>query len=302
MKKILLCLVFFGFIANLSAQEENKEDKEEEQKQGWTNDGNISLLFNQSAFNAEWTGGGTSNIAANLLFDYNFNYLKDDFTWDNKILVDYGLTKQNGDEFARKTSDRLEFNSIAGKQIKETNWFYSFFTNFRTQATKGYKYSEDAETGEILRTETTHFLSPGYLQFGPGILWKKNEDLYVNFAPSTARFVFVDSDFTTTPGYVDGDYFGVDEGKSSRFELGASISGYAKFEIVKNVQMENLLNLYSNYLEDPQNVDIDYTMNMKMKINEFLTTNLIFQAIYDDNAVTGFQVREVFGLGFNYAL
>ena len=64
--------------------------------------------------------------------------------------------------------------------------------------------------------------------------------------------------------------------------------------------MENMLNLYSNYLEDPKNVDIDYTMNLKMKINEYLSTNLVFQAIYDDNAVQGFQVREVFGLGLNY--
>lgn len=298
MKKLLLSLALISCFSAMTAQE--KKDEKEEQKQGWTKEGNISLLFNQSAFNAEWTGGGTSNIAGNVVFNYDFNYLRDDFTWDNKLLLDYGLTKQNGDEFPRKTSDRLEFNSIAGKRIGEGNWFYSFFTNFRTQIDKGYEYSEDPDTGHTIRTETTHFLSPGYLQFGPGFLWKKSEDFYVNIAPATARFVFVDSDFTTVPGYVDGDYFGVDEGKSSRFELGASISAYDKFGIVKNVTMENILNLYSNYLENPQNIDIDYTMNLKMKINDFLTTNLIFQTIYDDNAVAAFQVREVFGLGFNY--
>ena len=297
MKKLVFALALFGGIFNLSAQE---EEEEEEQKQGWTTEGNISLLFNQSAFNAEWTGGGTSNIAGNLLFDYNFNYLKDDFTWDNKLLVDYGLTKQRSDEFARKTSDRLEFNSIAGKQLQDSNWYYSLFLNFRTQLTKGYKFGEDAETGETTRTEYTNFLSPAYLQFGPGIMWKKSENLYVNLAPATGRMVFVDKDFTSAPGYVDGDYFGVDANKAMRFELGASLSGYAKFQIIENVSMENLLNLYSNYLEDPKNVDIDYTMNMKMKINDYLSTNLIFQAIYDDNAVKGFQIREVFGLGFNY--
>ena len=41
-------------------------------------------------------------------------------------------------------------------------------------------------------------------------------------------------------------------------------------------------------------------MNLNMKINDFLSANLIFQAIYDDNAVKGFQIREVFGVGFNY--
>ena len=297
MKKILLSLLIFGGVLNAQAQDSDSD----EQKEGWTTEGNIQLLFNQSAFNAEWTGGGTSNIAGNLIFNYDFNYLKDDFTWDSKILVDYGLTKQKGDEFPRKTSDRLEFNSVAGKQVEDSNWFYSFFTNFRTQVTKGYTFSKDAETGETIRTERTSFFSPAYLQFGPGMLWKKSENFYVNIAPATARFIFVDSYFTSVEGYQDGDYFGVDKGSSSRFELGASVSAYAKFDIIENVQMENILNLYSNYLEDPQNVDIDYTMNVKMKINDLLSTNFIFQTIYDDNAVGAFQVREVFGLGFNYS-
>ena len=49
-----------------------------------------------------------------------------------------------------------------------------------------------------------------------------------------------------------------------------------------------------------ENIDIDYTLNLVMKINSHFTTNLIFQSIYDDNAFEGFQIREVFGLSFNY--
>ncbi|GAB2761403.1 DUF3078 domain-containing protein [Salinimicrobium soli] len=296
MKKYLLSLfsVVF-FVANLSAQEEEEKDPE-----GWNSQGKFQLLFNQSAFNEEWRGGGTSSIAGNLSLDYQLNYRKGSFSWDNKLLANYGLTKQNGDEFTRKTSDRLELNSIAGKELNDSNWYYSFFTNFRTQLTKGYVYSENKETGETLRTETTHFLSPAFLQFGPGMMWKKNENLIINIAPATARFILVDDAFTTTPGYKDGSYYGVDQGKSSRFELGASISGYALWEIVENVKMENTLNLYSNYLENPENVDIDYLMNLEMSINKFLTANLIFQAIYDDNTIGAFQIREVFGAGFNY--
>jgi len=37
-----------------------------------------------------------------------------------------------------------------------------------------------------------------------------------------------------------------------------------------------------------------------MKINRYLSTNLAFQAIYDDNAFRGLQTRQVFGLGVNY--
>ena len=64
--------------------------------------------------------------------------------------------------------------------------------------------------------------------------------------------------------------------------------------------MENILNLYANYLEDPQNVDLDYQLNIVMKINKYLTTNFAFQTLYDDNAFRGFQTRQVIGLGFTY--
>lgn len=296
MKKLLFVLSFLFLNSFAFAQEEETEIP----PNGWNREGSIQLLFNQSAFNNEWIGGGTSSIAGNLILNYNFNYRMNDFTWDNKILGDFGMTKVKDDEFSRKTSDRFEFNSIAGKQLQNSNWYYSYFLNFRTQFAKGYEFGTDPETGANIRTETTHFLSPAYLQTGPGMMWKKNENFIINIAPITARFIFVDNVFTSGPNYVDGQYFGVDRGKSNRFEFGASVSGFAKFDLLENVTMENNINLYSNYLEKPGNIDIDYLANIQMGINDFLSANIIFQAIYDDNAVGAFQIREVFGLGINY--
>ncbi len=295
--KILIFAFSFLFLNTfLFAQNEEAEIP----PNGWSKEGKIQLLFNQSAFNKEWTGGGTSSISGNLTLNYDFNYRMNDFTWDNKILGNFGMTKVKDDEFGRKTSDRFEFNSIAGKQLENSNWYYSYFLNFRTQFAKGYEFSENAETGENIRTETTHFLSPAYLQTGPGMMWKKNENFIINIAPITARFIFVDDVFTSGSKYVDGQYCGVDREKSGRFELGASLSGFAKFDLLENVTMENNINLYSNYLDNPGNIDIDYLANIEMGINKYLSANLIFQAIYDDNAVGAFQIREVFGLGINY--
>ena len=301
---LLLAIIVAPLI--LSAQEEIPKDSVQN---GWKSAGNISLLFNQAAFNNEWTGGGTSNYAGNLSLTYDLNYRKDKISWDNRFLLDYGITRNKDDKYSRKTNDRLEYNSILGREIKETNWYYSLFLNFKTQLAKGYEFNKDLNPADPgYRTETTHFLSPGYLQFGPGILWKKNDNLYVNIAPVTAKIIFVDKDFTAVdesiPGAIDtyneNKYFGVDANKSTRFELGASISGYAKFAIMTNVTAENILNLYSNYLEDPQNIDIDYTLNLVMKVNKSISTNVIFQAIYDDNAAKGFQIREALGVGVTY--
>ena len=127
------------------------------------------------------------------------------------------------------------------------------------------------------------------------MLWKKSDNLSVNFSPATVKLVVVHPHFTEF-----GPSFGVLQGDSTRFEFGASIMAYYKFNIMTNVSVENRLNLYSNYLDNPQNVDVDYQMNIIMKINKYLSANVAVQAIYDDNSIQAVQVREVFGLGVNY--
>ncbi|CAL2081937.1 DUF3078 domain-containing protein [Tenacibaculum sp. 190524A02b] len=281
MKKLLAIAILFGA---LSA---NAQEKKEEPKEGWKKSGNISFLFNQSAFN-NWLAGGTNNISGTLGVNYDFNYAKGDWTWDNKIIASYGLTKLKG-QGTQKTDDRFELNSLAGKKASEY-WYYSAFFNFKTQM---------SSTHDANGVHQSHFFSPAYFQFGPGMLWKKSDNLKVNIAPATSKLVVVNKDFTANLP-AGASYFGVEPGETTRYELGASISGYYKFNIMENVSVENILNLYSNYLEEPQNVDIDYTVNVVMKINKYLSANLALQAIYDDNAYKGFQTREVFGLGVNY--
>ncbi len=288
MKKVISLLVLV-ITFNLSFS----QDKEEAPKEGWSNKGNITVLFNQSAF-SNWVAGGENNVAGNVSVNYNFNYLKGNITWDNKIIASYGLTKSKNSEFEKKTDDRFEFSSLFGKKGKK-NWYHSLFINFKTQITKGYIYSKDENEKEI-RAEYTNFMSPATISMGPGMLWKKNDNLKFNLAPATSKLVIVDKNFTLP----NEAYFGVKEGKSTRFELGFNASGYAKFTIMENVSMENVLNLYFNYLEDPENVDLDYAMNIVMKINKSLSTNFTFHTIYDDNAFEGFQIREVFGVGINY--
>jgi hypothetical protein len=307
MKKILLLVLFLLAITFVQAQNFEKEliiNSEKAVKKlndtvghRWKKRGTITFLFNQSSF-SNWVAGGENSLSGNLGINYDFNYKKDGLTWDNKILASYGVLQTKNANFEKKTDDRFEFNSIVGKKAFG-EWYYSYFFNFRTQFTKGFVYEKDSNGAEI-RTETTNLLSPGYLTTGPGLFWKKSDNLKVNLAPLTSKLTFVDKDYTSVLGYVDGAYFGVDANKSLRYELGFYASAYYKFNIMENVSAENTLNLYSNYLEDVQNVDMDYTLAIVMKVNKYLSANFVFQTIYDDNAFRGFQTRQLFGLAVNY--
>lgn len=277
MKKILLIVLSVQLSSSFA-------QNNEEPQPNWTKKGIVTFLVNQSSFE-NWIAGGISNISGALGLNYDFNYQKNDWTWENKLIANFGLTKIKNQDI-QKSSDLLEWNSVVGKKAKGY-WYYSAFLNFKTQ------FADDLDKDT---KGPTKFLSPGYLQFGPGMLWKKSDNLKVNIAPATSRLIIVDKDLTEP----DKAYFGVEEGKSTRYELGASVGAYYKLDLMKNISMENILNLYSNYLEDPQNVDLDYTMNLVMSVNDFISANLSYQTIYDDNAFRGLQTRQVFGIGINY--
>ncbi len=293
MKKatFILFLLFIG----VSSKAQESDSIVIDSLKFWTAKGNATLLFNQSTFD-NWLAGGENNISGNIGINYDVNYNKNDWNWDNKFIASYGLVKTKTSSFAKKTDDRLEINSLLGKKLNaDSKWYYSAFVNFKTQFTNGYNYDKNDDGVEI-RQQFTSFFSPAYLLAGPGMLYKRDDNLKINISPATSKFTFVDKNFTLP----NEGYFGVKEGEAMRYELGFNASVYYKLGIVANVSFENILNLYSNYLEDPQNVDLDYQLNIVMRINRFLSTNIAFQTIYDDNAFQGFQIRQVFGVGVNY--
>ena len=268
----------------------------------WKNSGNALFLVNQSSF-SNWTSGGQSSISGTLKIDYNFNYSDNGWDWDTKVISNFGLNKISGSDFLKKTDDRIEINSVLGKKFNNDiigRWSYSSFFNFQTQFAKGYRFGKDAN-GNPNRTEKSRFFSPATVQLGVGMYWKKSKDLWVNVAPMTGKLILVNRRFTENLSE-NQTYFGVKKGGNSRFELGASIRSYYKSEIFENVTMENRLSLYSDYLDRPQNIDFDCTFNFIMKVNQYVSTILIFQFVYDDNEIRRVQVREVLGVGLNIDL
>ena len=268
----------------------------------WKNSGNALFLVNQSSF-SNWTSGGQSSISGTLKIDYNFNYSDNGWDWDTKVISNFGLNKISGSDFLKKTDDRIEINSVLGKKFNTDiigRWSYSSFFNFQTQFAKGYRFGRDAN-GNPNRKEKSRFFSPATVQLGVGMYWKKSKDLWVNLAPMTGKLILVNKRFTENLNE-NQTYFGVKKGGNSRFELGASIRSYYKSEIFENVTMENRLSLYSDYLDRPQNIDFDCTFNFIMKVNQYVSTNLIFQFVYDDNEIRRVQVREVLGVGLNIDL
>ncbi|HYQ55961.1 MAG TPA: DUF3078 domain-containing protein [Draconibacterium sp.] len=285
MKKVLILLFLIPAFA--FAQQEKKDTL-------WTTSGNTTLNFSQVAF-SNWAAGGKSSMSGVVMVNLAANYKKDKINWDNTFDFRYGFLKEE-DIDLRKSDDKIDISSKLGIEAVE-HWFYSGMVNFKSQFAPGYNYPDTDNA-------ISKFLAPGYLNMALGMDYK-TEKLSVLMAPVSGKFTFVTDDELS-----DAGAFGVDPGNKIRAELGATIKAQLVTDIMKNVTLDTKVDFFSNYLEDPQNIDVDWTLKIIMKVNDYLSANLITQMIYDDDIlilnpdsgseVPRLQFMESFGVGLTF--
>jgi len=233
----------------------------------WKTSGNVTLNFSQVSL-TNWAAGGSSSGSGVLMIKLAGNYKNEKVSWDNSADLRLGFLKE-GDQDMRKSDDMIDLNSKLGIEAKE-HWYYSFVLGFKSQFAEGYNYPD---TENLI----SKFMAPGYLNTGLGMDYK-TEKLSVLMAPLSGKFTFVMDDKLSDDGA-----FGVDPGKKSRAELGATVKMEYKTPLVKNVDLETNLDLFSSYLDKPQNIDVDWKVLINMKINDWLSANLATRLIYDDD-------------------
>lgn len=282
---VLLWIVAAGIISPVIAQPGSDTT--------WKRGGATSINLNQVSL-SNWAAGGENAVGFNLQFSYFANYKKERHLWNNRLEMDYGLNKTKSDG-VKKTNDKLYLSSIYGYELRK-NLYLSGLLNFQTQFAKGFDYSTDP------RTYISRFMSPGYLLVGGGLTWTPKKWFTATFTPATWRGTFVSSKILSDEGQ-----FGVTPGKHLFSEFGANLLLEAKYEFLKNMTIFSRLNLYSNYLKDPQNIDVNWEVQLNMAINQWFAAIISTNMIYDDNTKIlqkdgskgpRLQFKEALGIGF----
>ncbi len=260
MKKLLFVLLLIPFA--LFSQEKADTIKL------WKFTGLTSVNLSQVSL-TNWAAGGQSSSSGVALFNLNGNYLKDNISWENTLNMGYGLQKESNRDVV-KTHDKFDLISKFGVKQSEKIYISTLF-NFKTQFAPGYNDSEP-------RNLISNFLSPAYLTLSPGIDYKPNKFLSFMISPITGKMTIVNDDSLSAKGS-----FGVDPGEKLRYEIGSFAKLELKTEIMKNVSLQTKIDLFSNYLHNPQNIDVNWDLLINMKINDYLSANLITNLIYDDD-------------------
>jgi hypothetical protein len=115
-----------------------------------------------------------------------------------------------------------------------------------------------------------------------GLDYKPNAYFSAFIAPITSKLTFV-----TNKALSDAGAFGVDSGKKSLSEFGGYFRAiYSrndfKSEFLKNISFTTKIDLFSDYLRNPQNIVVNWEVLLVLKVNKFISANLTTQLIYDD--------------------
>ena len=273
MKKLSITLLLALTMIIANAQTDSTKN--------WSLGGDVGFNTSQVVF-TNWAQGGQNSIAGMTFLHLFANYKKDKWAWDNYANLEYGLMQQ-GTDILKKSDDLLEFGSKLGYKASKS-WYYTAQANFKSQFSKGYDYDNYNKDIYI-----SNFMAPAYIYAGLGMDYKPNSNLSLYVSPATMKLIVVDDDTLSKYGAFGVQKEEIDENgnliaaEKTRLELGAYVRFMFKHEIVKNVNFLTTLDLYSNYLEDPQNVDVDWKVELIMKVNSFLNASIKTHLIYDDN-------------------
>ncbi|HBK70762.1 MAG TPA: hypothetical protein DDZ39_03745 [Flavobacteriaceae bacterium] len=77
--------------------------------------------------------------------------------------------------------------------------------------------------------------------------------------------------------------FGVVKGEKSRHQFGFLLQSVFRKEVLKNILMTNKLSLYTDYIKDFGNVDVNWELNFGLKINKYIMATVGAHLLYDDD-------------------
>ncbi|MBO6025316.1 MAG: DUF3078 domain-containing protein [Bacteroidales bacterium] len=246
---------------------------------GWHHKGNFGLNFGQSSY-TNWAAGGQNTINGQGIFNYAIHYKHGNFKWDNTLNTSLGYSYFDFKHKPVKTDDKIEFTSLAALKATE-HLNYGAELAFRSQFAYGFDYSKDS-TQYISK-----FLAPAYISLGLGVEWVPCKHFSLYFSPVTGRVTIVNDDYLASIGA-----FGVNNLDKNdtivhtnydkvRYEFGARAVANFNYPIVKNVDFNSKLELFSNYLNHPERIDVDWQNMLVLKVNDWLNCNLATHLIYD---------------------
>lgn len=231
-----------------------------------------SFSLNQT-YLSNWSKGGENSFSSLLDMQgtATYNDKKAKTEWTNNARIKFGtlITEEFG---LRTNADIFEINSQYNKKLKEKLDFSTIFY-MKNQLARGYNYPNDSVV-------ISKFLNPGTFTIGVGLEYKPFKKTSLNLSPLSYKNTFV-----LDTANIDQTLHGIASNKRSRQEMGGQLLVKNSFSLMKDLDISNKVRLFSGYLNHPENIDVDWEIEIEKKLSYYFTIMLNLHMIYDDDVL-----------------
>lgn len=283
----LLCLTFFAFGNRASAQlDRAAEDKKMvAEKMGWQRGGGIGLDLSGMGIANPRVGAGANRFGIGGIGTFFINHRDSNSYWDNNgslqlSLQRIGQTKPTDGLGFQKNLDILRLTSRYGRKLKGGKLYLAAEGMAQTLLLETYASNflkqQNAEDNVVAK-----FFAPALLTLSPGLDWRPSTKYSVFLSPASVRLIFVGDD-----ALANLNIHGNDIGKNNSLQIGANLVGkYTNKYLKERITTTSILNLFSNYRREPQNVDVIWQNNISILIFKGLSLDLLGELNYDHDAL-----------------
>ena len=298
----LLSLILFVTVVTAQSDEEKKiaaakEAAAKADALGWKKGGSIGFnvsglgLFNprSGAGGNNFGFGGVTTLFANKKAEKSF--------WTNKL--DIQLAAQKVQVFTTttvgnstvatsrrdflKNMDVLRFSSAYGLQLNSDKLFVALDLLAQTVILKTYQGNSLNQINDEDQ-EIAKFLSPLSVNLAPGLAYNPNPHLSLFYSPIAIQYILVADEAIARQFIHLSQEASQNKDGRSFLGLGSRLRvGYVNKYYNEKVAVNSNINLFSNYLSGPQNVDVLWTNSLDFQIFKGLSLGLFGDLFYDND-------------------
>jgi DUF3078 family protein len=285
--------------------------KDEADSLGWTIGGGIGLDLGQILVLNPRAGSGQNRFGIGGAVAIFANYKNNRVTWNNNITLNLAIEKTGSGVIAlpsgeasdqkvpfRKSIDELRVKSTYGYSVAEgSKWSYAVNFGFRSQLLSSYQGIDDGQIyvnevkfdGPYINSLVSKFMAPGRFNLGIGMLYEPNSKFSFLLTPITGDIIVITDQDVANLG-VHGTK--LEDGsttvyKTSRFAFGATLGAqYQDKYLNDRLILKSVLGLFSDYLDNPQNVDVSWTNELTFDIVGGLQLSFSTSLFYDDDVLS----------------
>lgn len=301
---ILLTLLFSCSSLLIQAQE-----AAEEAKPAWETGAGLGLDFSQLFQLNPRQGAGQNRLGLGGAVNVFAKYSKGRLAWDNLGGLQIGMQRLGSGLIAQGSTDKIPFqkiidelrlNSKVGYKVAENSkFFYAVDFTLLTQLTPTYRGTDDypgffmKDISAEGQNPLSKFFSPATTTFSVGMDYKPNDKLSFFYSPIGSKFIMVLEEIIARQG-VHGNPVEGDKGPDGLYlaentdnvdaQIGSLLrANYGSKFLNDRMAYTSALTLYSNYLNNPQNIDVDWTNEFALEIIKGLQLSFLVNVFYDDD-------------------